>query len=114
MTAGPATTVRYRFVEVATVTAAALERAVNHGVGDGWRLDDIRFVVAGGARRPTMAFVSFVRDDEPGAGHDAGHDPAAAGHGGAARVARGHDHDRRHGAGLLVGRASVIELGELD
>jgi len=55
---------RYKFVEVATVTAAALEAEVNRWVGEGWHLDAIRFVTGEAAKRPKLAFVSFVRDDE--------------------------------------------------
>ena len=53
---------RYRFVEVETVTAAKLEAVVNEWVERGWQLDAIRFVVGDGERRPRMAFVSFFRD----------------------------------------------------
>ena len=52
---------RYRFVEVAPVTAETLEEAVNQMVALGWELDGIRFVVTEASRRPSMAFVSFVR-----------------------------------------------------
>ena len=57
MTASPT----YKFVEVAPVTAEALEQAVNDTVRDGWQFDGIRFVVTEASRRPAMAFVSFVR-----------------------------------------------------
>lgn len=52
--------VRYKFVELSTVTDEALEHAVNHWVGQGWQLDDIRFVITEHSRRPAMAFVSFT------------------------------------------------------
>ncbi len=58
---------RYKFVEVQPVTAAALEGEVNRWVADGWRLDQVRFVgEAGRGARPALAFVSFVRDDGGG------------------------------------------------
>jgi hypothetical protein len=52
--------VRYKFVELSTVTDEAIEHAVNHWVGQGWQLDGIRFVVTEHSRRPAMAFVSFT------------------------------------------------------
>jgi hypothetical protein len=55
---------RYKFIELSTVTDRDLERTVNEWVGQGWRLDAIRFVVTEHSRRPAMAFVSFVREDD--------------------------------------------------
>ena len=52
--------VRYKFVELSTVTDEALEHVVNHWVAQGWALDGIRFVVTEHSRRPAMAFVSFT------------------------------------------------------
>lgn len=77
---------RYKFVELAKVTGALLEDTVNEWVGQGWKLDDVRFVPAAG-RRPLTAFVSFVRPDEPRRFASAGDEPRSA---------------------------KVIELGELD
>ena len=56
----------YKFVEVAPVTAEALEDAVNQTVALGWALDGVRFVMTEASKRPAMAFVSFVRAAEPG------------------------------------------------
>lgn len=53
---------RYKFVELSTVTDESLEQAVNRWVADGWQLDAIRFVVTEHSRRPAMAFVSFTRE----------------------------------------------------
>jgi hypothetical protein len=55
----------YKFVEVTTVTDDRLEAVVNEWVGQGWLLDGIRFAMSDASRRPTMAFVSFVREDAP-------------------------------------------------
>ena len=52
--------VRYKFIELSTVTDETLEHAVNHWVAQGWELDGIRFVVPEHSRRPAMAFVSFT------------------------------------------------------
>jgi hypothetical protein len=53
---------RYKFVEVAPVTAESLEECVNELSVAGWVLEGIRFVMAEGSRRPTMAFVSGTRE----------------------------------------------------
>ena len=51
----------YKFVELSIVTDESLEACVNEWVGQGWTLDGIRFVVTDASRRPSMAFVSFVK-----------------------------------------------------
>jgi hypothetical protein len=53
---------RYKFVEISLVTDEALEETVNEWVGKGWALEGIRFAVRDSSRRPSMAFVSFVRE----------------------------------------------------
>ena len=64
--------VRYKFVELSTVTDETLEHAVNHWVGQGWQLDGIRFVTTEHSRRPAMAFVSFTCEEAAaGGGSDA-------------------------------------------
>jgi hypothetical protein len=58
---------RYKFVEVQPVTASAIEDCVNNWVGDGWRLDKVRFVgVDARGKRPSLAFISFVRSPTGG------------------------------------------------
>ncbi len=71
-------TLRYKFVELSTVTDEALEHAVNHWVAQGWQLDDIRFVITEHSRRPAMAFVSFTT--ETAQAGDAGDGPQAPPH----------------------------------
>ena len=56
----------YKFVELSIVTDESIEEAVNAWVGRGWHLDAIRFVTTEASRRPSMAFVSFTRDDGGG------------------------------------------------
>lgn len=55
----------YKFVELSIVTDESLEACVNEWVGQGWTLDGIRFVVTDASRRPSMAFVSFVKSASP-------------------------------------------------
>lgn len=56
--------IRYKFVELSTVTDETIERAVNKWVQKGWILDGIRFVTTAASRRPSMAFISFVKEEE--------------------------------------------------
>jgi hypothetical protein len=64
---------RYKFIELSTVSDETLEHAVNHWVAQGWQLDAIRFVLTEHSRRPAMAFVSFICEGGPaGAGAAAG------------------------------------------
>ena len=57
---------QFKFVELSIVTDESLEECVNEWVGQGvgWTLEGIRFVTTERSRRPQMAFVSFVRDDD--------------------------------------------------
>jgi len=71
---------RYKFVELSIVTEQTIEDTVNAWVGEGWQLEGIRFVTTEHSKRPSMAYVSFIRyatrdaaDREPrapGAGTD--------------------------------------------
>ncbi|MEJ7596401.1 MAG: hypothetical protein WKG01_00710 [Kofleriaceae bacterium] len=53
---------QYKFVEVTPVTDETLERAVNEWVANDWHLEGIRFVTTEHSKRPSLAFVSFVRE----------------------------------------------------
>lgn len=52
---------QYKVVELSTVTDETIEHTVNHWVSQGWQFDQIQFVVRDASRRPSMAFVFFVR-----------------------------------------------------
>lgn len=54
----------YKVVETSTVTDDVLERIVNEWVGKGWNFDGIHFVVKESSRRPSMAFVFFIREED--------------------------------------------------
>ncbi len=60
--AGPAApTVRYKVVELSTVTDEALEEVLNEWTPKGWHLDGIQFAMRETSRRPAMAFIVFSR-----------------------------------------------------
>lgn len=62
--AAPGPRLRYKFVELSLVTDESLESAVNQWVAQGWLLERIQFVTSEASRRPVMAFVAFVREEQ--------------------------------------------------
>ena len=55
---------KYKFVELSAVTDDSLEKVVNEWTENGWLLDRIHFTSNGSSRRPSMAFVQFVREED--------------------------------------------------
>jgi len=55
---------RYKVVELSTVTDEAIEELINRMVGEGWSLEGIQFAMRDNSRRPSMAFVMFVREGD--------------------------------------------------
>ena len=55
---------KYRVVETADVTAESLEEILNRWTREGWRFDAMHFAMKESARRPTMAFLLFTKEDE--------------------------------------------------
>jgi hypothetical protein len=53
----------YRVVELSVVTAEEIESALNATVREGWVFDSIHFAMWEGSRRPSMAFLLFVRKE---------------------------------------------------
>ena len=53
---------QYKFVELSPVTDETIEECVNDWVQRGWALEGIRFVMTEHSKRPSMAFVSFIRE----------------------------------------------------
>ncbi len=54
---------RYKVVETSTVTDADLERILNEWTAQGWQIDTIHFAMRESSKRPSMAFVSFTREE---------------------------------------------------
>lgn len=54
-------TIHYKVVELSTVTEETIESALNKWTIDGWRFDQIQFVVREASRRPSMAFMFFTK-----------------------------------------------------
>ena len=58
---------RYKVVETGTVTDEEIESLLNAWTGRGWSFDGMQFAMRESSRRPSMAFITFTREDEPGA-----------------------------------------------
>jgi hypothetical protein len=54
----------YKVHELTIVTEETIETALNRYVGDGWRLDTIQFAMGPASKRPAMAFILFIREDD--------------------------------------------------
>ncbi len=55
----------YRVEELSDVNDRTIEEALNRAARDGCRFDSVQFVTQPGNRRPTMAFLFFIRADGP-------------------------------------------------
>lgn len=55
---------RYKVVEIAQVTDEELEKTLNTWTAEGWTLDTMHFAMRDASKRPSMAFVTFTREDE--------------------------------------------------
>jgi hypothetical protein len=58
----------YRVVEIGDVTDQSVEAALNHWAREGFRFESIHFVTQPGNRRPSMAFLFFLRAETPAGG----------------------------------------------
>lgn len=54
---------RYKVVEVGHVTDEELEKVLNEWTAEGWTYDTMQFAMRDSSKRPSMAFVTFVRED---------------------------------------------------
>jgi hypothetical protein len=53
----------YKVVETSDVSDVSLEQILNEWTSQGWRLESIHFAMRESSRRPSMAFLLFVRGD---------------------------------------------------
>lgn len=54
---------KYKVVEISTVTDEEIEGALNSRVKEGWEFDGINFVVRESSKRPAMAFIFFTKNE---------------------------------------------------
>ena len=55
---------KYKVVELPVVTDETIEETLNHWTALGWQLDGIQFAMRESSKRPSMAFILFVRKEE--------------------------------------------------
>lgn len=55
---------KYKVVELSTVTDETIEAALNSVVSAGWSFEGINFVVKDSSKRPQMAFLFFTRNSQ--------------------------------------------------
>ncbi len=55
---------RYKVVELSNVTDEEIEKILNEWTAEGWDLDTIQFAMRESSKRPSMAFITFTRDDD--------------------------------------------------
>jgi hypothetical protein len=55
---------KYKVIETSEVTGESLEGILNRWTEEGWRYDGMQFVVKESARRPSMAFILFVKTED--------------------------------------------------
>ncbi len=54
----------YKVIEVSTVTDTEIEAALNEWSKKGWELERITYAMRESQKRPSMAFIIFVREAE--------------------------------------------------
>ena len=54
---------RYKVVELATVTDDEIEKALNEWTALGWQFDTMQFAMRDSSKRPSMAFLTFTREE---------------------------------------------------
>ena len=54
---------RYKVIEIGLVTDEEIEKALNEWTVEGWTFDTMQFAMREGSKRPSMAFVTFTREE---------------------------------------------------
>jgi hypothetical protein len=55
---------RYKVVEINTVSEDMIEETLNEWTAKGWRFDGLHFAMRESQKRPSMAFVLFTREED--------------------------------------------------
>ncbi len=56
--------IKFKVVELTTVTDEEMEKVINHAVSGGWNLDGMNFAMSEASKRPSMAFILFTKEVE--------------------------------------------------
>ena len=57
---------KYKVIELATVTDETIEEVLNEWTAKGWRYDGMQFAMRESSRRPSLAFILFIREELAG------------------------------------------------
>jgi hypothetical protein len=55
---------RYKVIELSSVSDKDIEDTLNEWTAKGWTFDTMQFAMRDSSKRPSMAFLSFTRDEE--------------------------------------------------
>lgn len=55
--------ITWKVVELSSVTDVEIEAVLNEWTEKGWTLDNVQFAMRDSSKRPSMAFISFTRDE---------------------------------------------------
>lgn len=56
--------IEYKVVELSVVTDEAIEETLNAWTQQGWTFESLHFAMSASSKRPTMAFLFFIRSLE--------------------------------------------------
>lgn len=54
----------YKVVEISLVTDEEIEKTINKWVKEGWSYDGIQFAMRDSSKRPSMAFLTFIKNEK--------------------------------------------------
>jgi len=54
----------YKVIELSLVNDEDIEQALNEWTAQGWTFDTMQFAMRESSKRPSMAFITFTRNDE--------------------------------------------------
>jgi hypothetical protein len=60
---GNSVSLRYKVVEIGMVTDEEIEKTLNEWTAEGWTFDTMQFAMRDASKRPSMAFITFTRDE---------------------------------------------------
>jgi hypothetical protein len=60
---GVAIMVKYKVVELSTVSEDMVEETLNEWTAQGWHYEGMQFAMRESQKRPSMAFIIFTRDE---------------------------------------------------
>ncbi|MBW2401126.1 MAG: DUF4177 domain-containing protein [Deltaproteobacteria bacterium] len=61
---GETVAILYKVIELSSVNDEDIEQALNEWTAQGWAFDTMQFAMRESSKRPSMAFITFTRNDE--------------------------------------------------